>query len=79
MSTMLLAGLYTKRLPSWLTWSKYISHLTYIYNVFVRMEFEYAIKLFKCVLLFLIIIEKYPTSFFSKICLNIINDQILTS
>ncbi|XP_065649402.1 uncharacterized protein LOC100212479 isoform X2 [Hydra vulgaris] len=48
MSTMLLAGFYTKRLPSWLTWSKYISHLTYIYNVFVRMEFQYAVKPFKC-------------------------------
>ncbi|XP_065649304.1 uncharacterized protein LOC100201429 isoform X2 [Hydra vulgaris] len=46
--SMLSAGFYTKRLPSWLSWFKYISQLTYIYNVFVRLEFQYSVKLFEC-------------------------------
>ncbi|XP_047128851.1 uncharacterized protein LOC100203026 isoform X1 [Hydra vulgaris] len=43
-----LAGFFTKKLPTWLSWIRYISVYTYFYNVFIRMEFEYAQKVFKC-------------------------------
>ncbi|XP_065649409.1 uncharacterized protein LOC101239819 isoform X2 [Hydra vulgaris] len=43
-----LGGFYIKRMPSWLSWSKYISVYTYFYNIFIRMEFEYAQEVFKC-------------------------------
>ncbi|XP_065649410.1 uncharacterized protein LOC100206794 isoform X5 [Hydra vulgaris] len=48
LSNLLLGGFYNKRLPPWLIWSKYISTYTYIYNIFLRIEFEYAKEEFKC-------------------------------
>jgi len=48
LSMMLLAGFYTTRIPHWLRWGKYVSHITYAYNVLVKLEFEYAVRDFKC-------------------------------
>ncbi|XP_047128931.1 uncharacterized protein LOC105849169 isoform X1 [Hydra vulgaris] len=43
-----LGGFYIRRMPPWLSWSKYVSVYTYFYNVFIRMEFEYAQEVFEC-------------------------------
>ncbi|XP_057306202.1 uncharacterized protein LOC130644562 [Hydractinia symbiolongicarpus] len=48
LSTMLLAGFYTKHIPYWLTWAKYVAHTTYAYNALIHFEFGYATELFKC-------------------------------
>nr|XP_047128945.1 ABC transporter G family member 21-like [Hydra vulgaris] len=48
LSNLLLGGFYSKRFPPWFKWSKYISVYSYIYNIFLRIEFEYAKEEFKC-------------------------------
>jgi len=46
--SMLLAGFYTKNIPYWLRWAKYVSFMTYSYNAFLRIEFYHNPKTFSC-------------------------------
>lgn len=48
LGTMLLGGFYTKRVPTWMTWARYVSMFTYSFNILVRVEFDYAVKDFSC-------------------------------
>ena len=45
--TLLLGGYYTTTIPTWLEWAKYISHTTYAYNIFLRIEFQHAASSFR--------------------------------
>ncbi|XP_065676967.1 uncharacterized protein LOC100208394 isoform X1 [Hydra vulgaris] len=47
-TNMMLGGFYTKRMPTWFSWGRYLSVYAYFYNIFVRMEFEYAKENFQC-------------------------------
>ncbi|XP_076115530.1 uncharacterized protein LOC143083181 [Mytilus galloprovincialis] len=40
MGIMLLGGFYTRSLPPWLTWIKYISFLNYTFNCLLYLEFH---------------------------------------
>ncbi|XP_069134109.1 uncharacterized protein [Argopecten irradians] len=42
MTTMLLGGFYTRHLPFWLTWLKYISFLHYTFHCLMSLEFTDA-------------------------------------
>ena len=44
--SMVLGGYYTTTIPTWLEWSKYVSHMTYAYNILLRIEFEHAASSF---------------------------------
>ena len=39
LSCMLLGGFYTRRVPSWLKWVRYLSFLTYSFENTLIMEF----------------------------------------
>ena len=39
LTCMLLGGFYTRRVPFWLTWVRYVSFLTYAYENCLIMEF----------------------------------------
>lgn len=40
LTTMLTGGFYIKKIPSWLTWIKYISFIYYGYNLLMKIEFQ---------------------------------------
>jgi len=44
---MLLGGFYTKRVPPWMYWARYVSHVSYAFNILIRVEFEHATEIFK--------------------------------
>lgn len=42
LGSMLLGGFYTKRVPWWMDWARYVSMITYSFNILIRVEFEHA-------------------------------------
>ena len=54
MMTLVLGGFYTQKIPSWLTWAKYLSPISYSYNILTRVEFEYAEKDFRLAIILIV-------------------------
>lgn len=48
LSCMLLGGFYVRRMPKWLSWAKYLSHISHAYNIQHRLEFTFGERKFKC-------------------------------
>ncbi|XP_065676975.1 uncharacterized protein LOC101239081 isoform X1 [Hydra vulgaris] len=48
MISMILGGFYNKRYSIYLNWCRYVSVYSYLYNIFLHMEFQHARELFKC-------------------------------
>lgn len=48
LGAMLMGGFYTKRVPDWMNWAKYVSHVSYGFNILLRVEFQHATRTFNC-------------------------------
>jgi len=48
LGSMLLGGFYTKRVPPWMVWSRYVSHISYAFNILIRVEYQHATRPFTC-------------------------------